>query len=231
MCLTNELCGKKIKTFVNVFGDEETQTCVKNNGHKGRCSYKWTHMLNDVEGYDKGDLKSLADKIDKSSYMTNGETAHNSPIVNRTTRFLAQNENGEKLIPVTGEEKRLLKEEGKFRIAVRKDELSTFTDCQKIEKDLVDEVMKVLCCLSSHCCFFCLEEFTVDDFIGKNRKDPNAAQHGHINPLSDKEVRHLSGNVSWIHRECNLIQSDSSLMEKHKKLKKIVEKKQKMYGF
>jgi hypothetical protein len=163
-----------------------------------------TNSLKNIEGYDENDIQSLADKIFKAAYMTNGETAKNSPIVNRTYRFLAQNENGEKLIAVTGKEKRLLKENGKFRIAVRKDELSTFKDCQKIEKELVDEVTKVLLGSSSHTCFYCGGEFTVNDFIGKNRKDPNAAQHGHIEPLSDETVKHISGNVSWIHRECNL---------------------------
>ena len=226
-----EKCEKVIKIFVNNFGVKESQTCVLSHGHKGRCSYKWTNSLKNIEGYDENDIQSLADKIFKAAYMTNGETAKNSPIVNRTYRFLAQNENGEKLIAVTGKEKRLLKENGKFRIAVRKDELSTFKDCQKIEKELVDEVTKVLLGSSSHTCFYCGGEFTVNDFIGKNRKDPNAAQHGHIEPLSDETVKHISGNVSWIHRECNLIQSDSSISEKFKKLKKIVEYQQEKYGF
>lgn len=226
-----EKCEKVIKIFVNNFGVKESQTCVLSHGHKGRCSYKWTNSLKNIEGYDENDIQSLADKIFKAAYMTNGETAKNSPIVNRTYRFLAQNENGEKLIAVTGKEKRLLKENGKFRIAVRKDELSTFKDCQKIEKELVDEVMKVLLGSLSHTCFYCGGEFTVNDFIGKNRKDPNAAQHGHIEPLSDETVKHISGNVSWIHRECNLIQSDSSISEKFKKLKKIVEYQQEKYGF
>lgn len=231
MCDKSNTCGKTIKTIINAFGNEEVQTCVLEKSHKGRCSYKWVTYLKNLKNLQKVDLEKLIDKIHKASYMTNGETAKNSPIINRTYRYIAKNEKGENLIPVTGKEKQILKEQGKFRVAVRKDELATFEECQKVEEQLVCEVLKVFSEDTSHECFFCGETFTPHNFISKNRKDPNSAQHGHINPLSDNVYNHKSGNVSWIHRECNLMQSDGSIEEKYKKMKKVVEYQQKKYGF
>jgi hypothetical protein len=231
MCTKTNICNKTIKTITNVFGDVEDIKCVLDLGHKGRCSYKWNHLLKNVKGINQRDIKKLMDKIFKAAYMTNGETAQNSPIVNRTTRFLAQNEKGEKLIPVPGNEKILLKEQGKYRVAVRKDELSTFEQCQKIEKDLVHEVLNVLHKGISQSCFFCGGKFTENDFIGRDRKSPTAAQHGHIQPLSDNEIRHISGNVSWQHRRCNHMQSDASLVETYKYMKMAVENLEKNFGF
>lgn len=231
MCTNNKICGKTIKTIINVFDEEEVQKCVLENGHKGRCSYKWTKYLLKVDGYNLKDIERIIDKIEKASYSTNGETAENSPIINRTLRYRARKEDGTKLIPVNGAEKRILKEEGKFRVAVRKDELSTFKNCQEIEKDLVCEVISVLNKTNPHKCYFCGGDFTVDDFIGKDRKSPTSAQHGHKEPLSDDKVNHVSGNVSWQHRKCNLMQSDGSIEETYKYMKMAVKNLEEKFGF
>lgn len=208
MCVDNKICGKTIKTFINNFDIEESQFCVKDSGHKGRCSYRPDYKI-----FGSNEVK-IKNKLNNSALSTAGETAQNSPILNRALRWLAK--------PISMIEERSLKAKGQYRVGIRKDEASTFKNCSEVEQKLYQVVKKVHNGVSDETtkCYYCDGEFSFDDFL-KGSKNPDSIQICHLNPLSENEVMHNADNCFWGHRQCNIIQGDQTIMETYKRVNQI----------
>jgi hypothetical protein len=205
-----EKCEKVIKIFVNNFGVKESQVCVREHGHKGRCSYRPDYSL---FGLDENKIKN---KLSNGALSTAGETAKNSPIMNRASRWVAT--------PITMSEEYRLKKEGLFRVGIRKDEASSFENCSKVEHKLYNVVKKVFNGEfdSTTCCQICGEQFEYGDFL-LGLKNPKAIQLCHEEPLNEDKVMHTEENCFWGHRQCNAMQGDHSIDSMLKKMEKIVE--------
>jgi len=204
-----EKCNKLIKSFTNNFGNEESQCCIREKNHKGRCSYRPDYR---IFGSDETKIKN---KLNNSALSTAGETAKNSPILNRATRWLAK--------PITMLEEYKLKKEGKFRVGIRQDEASSFENCTKIEEKLYDVVKKVYNKEKDDttCCQICGEQFSYDEFL-LGAKNPSSIQLCHEEPLSELKIMHTPDNCFWGHRQCNAMQGDHSIESMLKKMEKIV---------
>ena len=203
-----EKCEKVIKIFVNNFGVKESQICVREHGHKGRCSYRPDYS---VFGDNETKIKN---KLNNAAVSTAGETAQNSPILNRSLRWVAK--------PITMLEERTLKSEGKYRIGIRKDEASSFKNCSEVEQKLYTVVKKVHDGITDDTtkCFYCNEEFHFNDFL-LGAKNPNSVQICHYNPLSEEEIMHKPDNCFWGHRQCNIMQGDQSIIDMYERVVKI----------
>jgi hypothetical protein len=208
MCNT-QVCGKKIKSFINNFGLEETQNCVLESGHKGRCSYRPDYK---IFGEYQGKIK---EKISNAALSTAGETANNSPIKNRAYRWSEP--------PISMNEETRLKKEGKFRVGIRKDEAAPFSNCTKIEKKLYETLKKTFLGIQDEttCCPYCDDQFTFEQFL-LNAKNPNSIQICHWEPLSEDEVKHNENNCFWGHRQCNITHGDQNIPDLIQRLKKMV---------
>ena len=203
-------CGNIIKTFVNNFGVEESQICVRKWGHRGRCSYSPDYS---IFGDDETKIKN---KLHNGALSTAGETAKNSPILNRAQRWNAK--------PISMSEEYQLKKDGIFRVGIRKDEASSFENCFNVEHKLYDIVKKVFNGEfdSTTCCQICGEQFEYSDFL-LGSKNPKSIQLCHEEPLSEDKVMHTKENCFWGHRQCNAMQGDHSIESMMEKMKKIVE--------
>lgn len=212
-----ETCDKIIKQFINNFGSLETQRCVLEKGHSGRCSYRPNYK---IFGDDETKIKN---KLNNSALQTAGETAKNSPILNRAPRWSAQ--------PISMEEEYRLKKENKFRVGIRKDEAAPFENCTKIEQKLYLVISKVYSGISddSTCCQICGEQFKYPEFL-LSAKDPNSIQLCHEEPLNEDFVMHNEENCFWGHRQCNSMQGNHSIPSMMKKMEKIVEYQNKKKG-
>lgn len=205
-----EKCEKVIKVFVNNFGFKESQICVREHGHKGRCSYRPDYT---IFGSDENKIKN---KLQNGALSTAGETAKNSPIVNRALRWNSK--------PISASEETKLKKQGIFRVGIRKDEASSFENCSKIEHKLYNVVKKVFNgeVDSTTCCQICGEQFEYHDFL-LGAKNPKSIQLCHEEPLSENKIMHTEENCVWGHRQCNAMQGDHSIESMLKKMEKIVE--------
>lgn len=212
-----EICNKIIKEFINNFGDSETQKCILEKGHSGRCSYRPNFR---IFGDDEIKIKN---KLNNSALQTAGETAKNSPILNRAARWSAQ--------PISMEEEYRLKKENKFRVGIRKDEAAPFENCTKIEQKLYSVVSKVYNNIQddSTCCQICGEQFKYSEFL-LSAKDPNSIQLCHEEPLNENFIMHNEDNCFWGHRQCNSMQGNHSIQSMMKKMEKIVEYQNKKKG-
>ena len=208
--LCMEKCNTIIKTFVNNFGTEESQFCVLEVGHSGRCSYRPDYK---IFGTDETKIKN---KINNSALSTAGETAKNSPIMNRASRWMAK--------PISMVEEYQLKKENKFRVGIRKDEAAPFENCSKIEQKLYEVVKKVYNNINDDttCCQICGEQFKYSEFI-LGAKDPNSIQLCHEEPLNENKIMHREDNCFWGHRQCNSMQGDHSIASMMTRMEKIVE--------
>jgi hypothetical protein len=208
MCTVSDPCGKTIKTFVNNFGNEETQHCIREQGHKGRCSYRPNYKL---FGDNEEKIKA---KLNNAALYTAGETAENSPILNRAQRWTAK--------PLSMDEEQVLKVEGKYRVGIRKDEASTFQYCSEIERNLFRVVQKVYEGVTDNStqCYYCGEGFDFENFL-LSSKNPASIQICHLKPLSENEIMHKPENCFWGHRQCNIIQGNQSIEEMYNRIQKI----------
>jgi len=209
MCDTNKICNKTIKIIKNNFDCEETQKCVLEVGHLGKCSYRPDYKL-----FGKDEIK-IKNKLNNAALSTAGETAKNSPILNRAQRWSAK--------PISILEEHQLKKEGVYRVGIRKDEASTFLNCTKTEQKLYEVVKKVY--LKEYdettCCHICGEQFKYDEFL-LGAKNPNSIQICHNEPLSEKKIMHTPENCFWGHRQCNIMQGDHSINSMMIRMKKII---------
>jgi hypothetical protein len=205
-----EKCNSKIKTFINNFGDEESQYCVLDIGHSGRCSYRPNYK---IFGEDETKIKN---KLNNSAHNTAGETAKNSPIVNRALRWNAK--------PISMKEEFQLKKENQFRVGIRKDEAAPFENCSKIEQKLYSVVTKVFNGIQDHttCCQICGEQFEYSEFL-LGAKNSNSIQLCHEDPLSEEKIMHNEDNCFWGHRQCNSMQGDHSIASMMIRMEKIVQ--------
>jgi hypothetical protein len=205
-----ERCENIIKIFVNNFGVKESQICVREFGHKGRCSYRPNYS---IFGPDENKIKN---KLHNGALSTAGETAKNSPIINRAQRWNA--------LPIPVSEEYRLKKEGIFRVGIRKDEASAFENCSKVEHKLYNVVKKVFNGEfdSTTCCQICGEQLEYGDFL-LGAKNPKSIQLCHEVPLSEEKIMHTEDNCVWGHRQCNAMQGDHSIDSMMYKMKKIVE--------
>jgi hypothetical protein len=205
-----EKCNIKIKTFVNNFGVEETQRCVLEKNHFGRCSYRPDYK---IFGDDEIKIKN---KLNNSAFNTAGETAKNSPIKNRALRWNAK--------PISMKEEYELKKESKFQVGIRKDEAAPFEDCSKIEQKLYSVIKKVYNNLNDEttCCLICGEQFKYSEFL-LGAKEPNSIQLCHEEPLNEDNIMHNEDNCSWGHRQCNSMQGNHSIISMMMRMEKIVE--------
>jgi hypothetical protein len=208
MCTKNNVCNKVIKTFINNFGVEEIQYCVNEGGHKGKCSYRPNYKL--FGAYET----KIKNKLYNAALSTAGETAKNSPILNRALRWVGK--------PITGLEERKLKSEGIYRVGIRKDEASYFKNCSEVEIKLYEVVKKVYDGISDETtkCYYCNEDFNFDDFL-LGSKNPNSVQICHLNPLNEDKVMHNVDNCFWGHRQCNIIQGDQPIFDMFQRIQKI----------
>ena len=198
-------CNKVIKTITNFFGDEENQYCVKEKNHKYGCRFKEDYSV-------FGKYKKFTEtKQYRMAYQCAGETNENSPILNRSNRFSPQLIGGEKYAEVlSDEEKIILKEQSIYKVGVRKDEISTFEQCKKVEVDLYNDLLSCYNDNDLDCPLFG-QAITWEQFIDTDRTAGLSIQGCHLDPLSEDEVQHVVGNVKWGHRNCNQIQGDRSL--------------------
>lgn len=209
-------CAKPIDTITNFMGQPETRYCVKEPGHSGRCSFK---PRLSVEAANKLSnetlLHRLVDKIDNATYSTAGETASNSPIKNRGNRYADT--------PISKKEQYTLKKQGKYRFGIRKDEASTFENCQNVAIELSESIEDIILEKNTERtkCPICLEYITLEE-LNYDRHNHKSIQSCHLEPLSEDVMMHKAGNVSWGHRICNIMQNDSSITETVERLKKIV---------
>jgi hypothetical protein len=162
------------------------------------------------------DENKIKNKLSNGALSTAGETAKNSPIMNRASRWVAT--------PITMSEEYRLKKEGVFRVGIRKDEASSFENCSKVEHKLYNVVKKVFNGEfdSTTCCQICGEQFEYGDFL-LGLKNPKAIQLCHEEPLNEVKVMHTEENCFWGHRQCNAMQGDHSIDSMLKKMEKIVE--------
>ena len=205
-----EKCDTKIKTFINNFGIEESQTCALRLGHFGRCSYRPNYKI-----FGEYETK-IKNKLNNAALNTAGETAKNSPIKNRAYRWNAK--------PISMKEEYELKKENQFQVGIRKDEAAPFENCSKIEHKLYLVVKKVYNDFydETTCCQICGEQFKYSEFL-LGAKDPNSIQLCHEEPLSEDKIMHNEDNCFWGHRQCNSMQGDHSILSMMIRMEKIVE--------
>lgn len=204
-----EKCGIEIKRFVNNFGVEEVQKCILEQGHYGRCSYRPNYRI-----FGEDEIK-IKNKLNNSALSTAGETAKNSPILNRALRWSAK--------PISMLEEYQLKKENQFRVGIRKDEAAPFENCSKIEQKLYSVIKKVYENVfdETTCCQICGEQFKYSEFL-LSAKDPNSIQLCHEEPLNENNIMHNENNCFWGHRQCNSMQGDHSITSMMSRIEKIV---------
>lgn len=209
MCVQTRSCGNPIKTFVNNFGFEETQVCILEIDHIGKCSYRPDYK---IFGKDETKIKN---KLNNAALSTAGETAKNSPILNRGQRWSSK--------PLSMTEEYHLKKEGKYRIGIRKDEAAPFKNCSEIEMKLYDVVKKVHSGTQDETtrCNICGEHLEYNQFL-LNAKNPNSIQICHNEPLNENEIMHNVDNCAWGHRGCNIMQGDNSILTMMERMTKIM---------
>ena len=74
-------------------------------------------------------------------------------------------------------------------------------------------------------CRICNEHISKKDFYTEHgTSGSRSAQLGHINPHINghDDTAHVSGNVQWIHRDCNIIQGEKTEEETFKILAEIL---------
>lgn len=214
---SKKYCAKPIDNITNSMDQLETRYCAKHPGHTGKCSYKPTFCPEVSTKLANKDLeKKLLFKIYNAAYSTAGETASNSPIKNRGNRYSD--------IPISKEEQYLLKKEEKYRIGIRKDEASTFENCQNVAIELTESIEDIILEKNTKKskCPICLERISLEE-LGYDRYNHKSIQSCHLEPLSEDVMMHKSGNVAWGHRICNIMQNDSTIPETVERLRKIVE--------
>ena len=129
-------CNKVINTITNFWGDKEQILCIKEHGHKGVCGRRPDYSVFGIfKDY-------VANKIKNMATECAGETAHNSPVHNRGSRYNSMRK-GKKQEIITQESKKLLKEQKIYKVGVRQDEISTYKNCQEVELDLYEDALNI----------------------------------------------------------------------------------------
>ena len=204
--------------------------CTKEFGHEGRCSYKFAAKV--IETFSpRAYHKALLD-----TYKTPGDC---KSVKNRADRCFPEQ--------LTSKQIKILNEQGKKGVGIRRRFSSTPRDCQKILFQLVTQIMNIsgftldlvddeLKATAIHLqnmygvqhhsgleCRICKEKIEIEQFEPEHSEEHNRIQIGHIVPPgTDEETAHEDGNCQWIHRWCNLIQSDNTEEDTFKKLEKIL---------
>ena len=197
-------CDNILGQFTNYLGNKELKKCLLEEGHFGRCSYRANYNYFEKEGFEV--VKKLKDKISNAAIQTAGATASNSPYLNRSNRYNSR--------PISLKEAEELKKQEIYRVGIRLDEASTFQNCQEIEWDLFNILVKIYNKEydETTICPICGQQMSFEQFL-YSRMDERSIQSCHIEPLSENEIMHKPGNVKWGHRRCNLIQSNLTLEE------------------
>ena len=154
---------------------------------------------------------------------TAGESANNSPIKNRASRWID--------IMISVEEEHQFKKENKFRIGIRKDEAAPFSNCTAIENKLYETVKKVHSGIQDEttCCPYCDDQFNYQQFL-LNAKNPDSIQICHWEALSEDEVMHNEKNCFWGHRHCNITHGDQKIPDLILRLKKMIQTLEKKFN-
>jgi len=215
--------------------------CTKERGHKGACSP--TFAIKAVEPFSK----KAAQKIKLDTYNTPGDS---KSVKNRADRcypvrlskaeIKKLNEQRQKGVGIrakfssTPEDCQQIQlqlttqvlnfADINFNVEVYDTCFKNLSECMQIRRIAEHLKENYLQYTEPLKCRICSCDFKIEDFNQIQGDEDNWIQIGHIVPPTDDiTTAHKSGNCHWVHRWCNLIQSDNTEEEMFKKLKLILE--------
>ena len=224
-----DLCKKRTGSYGHL--------CTKPKGHKGQCSSKFISKLL------KANFGLMHRKNTTDAYMTPGDQ---KAVKNRADRCYPIRLTQEQVLELNREGKRGVGIRHKFSSTphdcfhIHKELTAqvlaipeVLNDIQENSSSLDMDIIEYLSPLiekyrdnpnKSLSCRICGEPITAKHFItAHGSSDGSSVQLGHIIPPTGKnETAHRSGNVQWIHRDCNIIQGEKTELETLEKLERIV---------
>lgn len=176
--------------------------CTKELGHNGSCSDRAyaTNMLND---------QKIIEKILRDTYITPGNTTSKA-VKNRANRCYRPAYTKLEIEEVNKHQTNccIIKKFSSTPQDVFDIHISLVNDTLKMENGKISKLETDV--NSSLTCFVCKEEIFVENFYS-NKMENNHINIGHIDPKPQDIPNHISGNVAWVHRQCNSIQGDMPL--------------------
>lgn len=208
--------------------------CTKPKGHKGKCSHN--HLSSLIQKIDK----KIGSKLSMDTYNTPG---NKGAAKNRADRCFP--------VKYSKKEIWEANKRGEFGVCIPKRFSSTQEDCFEINVALTSQILAIkdleynlddftgdsrktlehMIELSSAeypnglKCRICKDYISKNDFYTKHgTSGSKSAQLGHINPHINgyDDSAHVSGNVQWIHRDCNIIQGEKTEAETFRILAEIL---------